>query len=41
LVHSWPPKLPTDATSPSAMASARAWSARSVTTIGLIDPISA
>jgi hypothetical protein len=41
LVHSWPPKLLTEATSPSAIAGARAASAASVTTIGLIEPISA
>ena len=40
-VQSWPPKFDTEATSPSAIASARAASAASVTTIGLIEPISA
>ncbi len=40
-VQSWPPKFDTEATSPSAIASARAASAAPVTTIGLIDPISA
>ena len=40
-VQSWPPKFETDATSPSAMACDRAASAASVTTIGLIEPISA
>ena len=40
-VHSWPPKLATEAVSPSAIASARASSAASVTTRGLTLPISA
>ena len=40
-VHSWPPTVATDAVRPSAMASARASNASSVTTSGLIEPISA
>jgi hypothetical protein len=41
LVQSWPPKLATDAVSPSAIAAARSRRAASVITIGLTEPISA